>query len=59
MDPDTNLRRQLAIAWAAVNIDGADETLVELSELVLALDEWIRSGGFTPSRWSIAHRARH
>jgi hypothetical protein len=54
MDPDANLRRQLAIARAAVNIDGADETLVELSELVLALDEWIRGSGFTPSRWGIA-----
>jgi hypothetical protein len=57
MDPNANLRRQLAIARAAVNVDGADDTLVELSELVLALDEWIRSGGFAPSRWSIPHNA--
>jgi hypothetical protein len=52
MDPDANLRRQLAIARAAVHADADDPTLVELSELVLALDEWITRGGFLPSRWS-------
>jgi hypothetical protein len=59
MDPDANLRRQLAIARAAVTVDGADDTLVELSELVLALDEWITMGGFVPARWNTvrdAHR---
>jgi hypothetical protein len=52
MDPDENLRRALAIARAAVNVEDADPTLVELSELVLALDDWISAGGFLPSRWS-------
>ncbi len=57
MDPDANLRRQLAIARAAVNVEDADDTLVELSELVLALDEWITRGGFMPSRWARASGA--
>jgi hypothetical protein len=57
MDPNENLRRQLAIARAAVNVEGADDTLVELSELVLALDEWMRLGSFLPARWANAqHR---
>jgi hypothetical protein len=52
MDPEANLRRQLAIARAAVYAEADDPTLVELAELVLALDEWIARGGFLPPRWA-------
>jgi hypothetical protein len=41
MDPDANLRRQLALARVAVHTDVDRDTLIELAELVLALDEWI------------------
>jgi hypothetical protein len=58
MDPDVNLRRQLAIAEAAVNVDGADPTLVELSELVLGLSDWLQAGGFIPYRWLLSRRKR-
>lgn len=58
MDPDANLRRQLAIARAAIHVKGADSTLVELSELVLDLDEWIGRGGFVPRRWIAARTTR-
>jgi hypothetical protein len=51
MDPNANLRRQIAIAHAVVHADADNPTLVELAELILALDEWIRRGGFLPSRW--------
>jgi len=58
MDPDANLRRQLAIAQAVVHSDADDPTLNELAELVIALDEWIRAGGFSPARWSDALASR-
>lgn len=55
MDPDANLREQLELANAWVNadegveVDGADA--LRMAELVLALDEWIRGGGFLPEAW--------
>ncbi len=69
MDPDANLKEQLEIAqeiqkvWDDCNADGtltagqrdylADKA-GRLSELVEALDEWIRKGGFLPARWEKA-----
>ena len=60
MDPDENLKEQLALSkriekWferggeehaAQIGDDAA-----RLAELVLALDEWIRRGGFLPRAW--------
>lgn len=69
MDPDANLKEQLALARQIIHIgerhvaecgEGyAAKLLIEqqahcgekLAELVLALDEWVRKGGFLPGRW--------
>lgn len=63
MDPIANIKRQHRIAeeivslWSACDQDGqlaiADSDLAaeyanDLAELVLALDEWRKSGGFDP-----------
>lgn len=47
MDPDKNLERQMEL----VNflIDNEDEDAKEeLEELIQAMDEWTRMGGFAP-----------
>lgn len=67
MDPNANLQEQLAIAkhiihtWDNCNDDGtlslaqaadvADDAN-RLADLIVALDEWIRKGGYLPKRWS-------
>jgi len=53
MDPDANLKEQLLLAQKANKLDGelTDEDAIRLAELVLALDEWIRNGGFLPKLW--------
>jgi hypothetical protein len=55
MDPTANLRDQLDYAEAildpAGNIQSAEA--VALAELVVALNEWLREGGFLPSQWLI------
>jgi hypothetical protein len=50
MDPNSNLEEQLRLAADLVEIGSADAA--RLAELVLALDEWIRRGGFIPARWN-------
>lgn len=44
MDPDSNLEEMLEIATAL-----QDES--RLAELVVALDGWLRGGGFLPQAW--------
>lgn len=74
MDPIANLKEQLELAreiraiWDDCNGDGtltrqqqdaASEKAERLSELVLALDEWMSKGGFSPwkdRRASVAAR---
>lgn len=54
MNPDENLKRQLLLAQTiqdAPGEDGAPDAANELAELVIALDEWIKNGGFLPRRW--------
>lgn len=63
MDPDANLQEQLNIARRIIKLQDGDEadspgTIEEinhksgrLAELVLALDSWIRNGGYLPNRW--------
>lgn len=55
MDPDENLREQVEIAKDILLPDLSDmeleEKAVRLAELVVALDEWIRKGGFIPEAW--------
>jgi hypothetical protein len=62
MDPNANLREQLELAradWGVsefdklepFNVDRLHTEHLRLQELVLALDEWIRKGGFLPAAW--------
>lgn len=57
MDPDANLKEQLEIARRIQEDWDTDERLPDpgdaqrLAELVIALDEWRRKGGFLPQRW--------
>lgn len=60
MDPDSNLQEQLELAnKIQAEWDREDEPpefdptdVARLAELVLALDEWRRKGGFLPARWA-------
>lgn len=54
MNADENLRRQLAIARAAIHGRSVDTTTVELSLLVLELADWLDLGGTLPRRWGAA-----
>lgn len=56
MDPTENLRMQLRIADRLIEADDKDlrplpTDAVALAELVIALDEWVKAGGFLPSQW--------
>jgi len=57
MDPDANLAEQVRLATAVVDgkpSGGMTPVADRLAELVLAMDEWIRGGGFLPAAWSRA-----
>jgi hypothetical protein len=62
VDPISNLSEQLAIANRIANDpdypNGGDiyQDTERLAELVLALDEWMRKGGFSP--WTKARNIR-
>lgn len=49
MDPNANLAEQLRLARDPEEWDHDSGT--RLAELVVALDEWIRKGGFLPDAW--------
>jgi hypothetical protein len=52
MDPNANLEQQRFIAARLVEAENPDPADVQrLAELVLALDEWIKRGGFLPKDW--------
>lgn len=61
MDPSANLREQLKLARRLVDGEEPDDNPVavgayavdaaRLAELVIALDEWIKGGGFLPAPW--------
>ena len=51
MDPNANLEEQLRLANRFANGKGDFMEAERLAELVLALDEWIRGGGFIPAAW--------
>lgn len=71
MDPTTNLQEQLALAHDLVGLQASAEALEalpaelqevvewaeQLAERVIALDEWLRRGGFLPRPWEEAQRA--
>jgi len=53
MDPDANLASLLNLATRLIDDDATDADDVQrLAELVLALDGWIKIGGFLPARWT-------
>jgi len=54
MDPNSNLKEQLEITERMLDpdseyVDSGDA--LRLAELVEALNEWIRKGGFLPKKW--------
>lgn len=56
MDPDANLKEQRELAALIQSQLDEGETpdeddVLRLSELVIALDEWIAGGGFLPAAW--------
>lgn len=57
MDPNANLREQLALAAKAID-DGSrvSHDARRLAELVLALDDWLQAGGFAPAAWKTLAR---
>lgn len=70
MDPNANLAEQRQIAQAIQAVEGladadgrityAQQREIEqyaerLAELVIALDDWIRTGGFLPRAWDNAY----
>ena len=62
MDPNANLEELLRLARESQALIDSDEgatplelaeRLDRMSELVLALDAWLRGGGFAPRVWSV------
>ena len=65
MDPNANLQEQLRLAararqlcddaWEEISEEESQKELAaigeRLSELVLAMDEWLSNGGMLPKRW--------
>ena len=51
MDPNENLKEQLALATSIVNEECDETEAPRLAELVLAMHEWITRGGFIPAAW--------
>lgn len=56
MDPNANLEEMLALARTLVDDTRPDSTERlemgdRLADLVLAMDGWLRGGGFTPDVW--------
>ena len=56
MDPNANLQEQFRISKRAIDGHPLPTDLERLAELVLALNEWLQSGGFLPSLWRNAGR---
>jgi hypothetical protein len=57
MDPNANLAEQLVLAKKLLDSDDDStdcqfcDSAERLAELVQALNEWIRNGGFLPEVW--------
>lgn len=52
MDPDENLAEQLRICHRIAAGEHGESDTDRLAELVLALDTWLRGGGFLPRAWT-------
>lgn len=48
LDPDANLKEQRELAKKILDRDDGNYEAAALAELVLALDEWRKAGGFDP-----------
>lgn len=54
MDPNANLKEQLELASRLVKaVNPRPNDVHRLAELVLAMDEWLRCGGFPPDEWPV------
>lgn len=57
MDPDANLKEQLELAQEIVDSEDTgfnhQAEAWRLAELVLALNEWMCRGGFSPEAWQV------
>lgn len=51
MDPNACLREALTLARRTLRWGTESSTAEALAERVIALDTWIRGGGFLPSDW--------
>ena len=52
MDPNKNARQQVELADKILADEDNNTTeACLLAEMVLALDNWIREGGFLPKQW--------
>lgn len=52
MDPDENLKQQLWLAKCLAENPKDEAFAYQLSELVIAMNDWIANGGFLPKKWS-------
>ena len=52
MDPEANLSEQLRICQRIAAGEHDESDVDRLAELVLALDTWLRGGGFLPRAWT-------
>ena len=58
MDPNANLEEQIKLAttliesrYGSPEVESAVWDATRLAELVLALNDWIKKGGFLPTSW--------
>jgi hypothetical protein len=58
VDPSANLKEQLDLARELLANNTGMVDAMRLAELVLALDSWLRAGGFAPSAWRQSVPAR-
>ena len=61
MDPNACLTEMVRLATAVLSDDGPTmENAIDaaaLAEHVIALDQWLRGGGFLPARWEKGDRS--
>lgn len=58
MDPNANLNESLELAESIIAASDNDQPIpevdaVRLAELVVAMNEWMQKGGFSPTRWGV------
>jgi hypothetical protein len=58
MDPNENLMQLLNMASGVIAAEERDEKVshelaLRMAEHFLALDQWLKNGGFLPRRWQV------